>query len=196
MWDLGGQGRPTSFLVPRILRRVGADLVVLLRYDGPSPATLARQAGYRHRATLDYPERSLVSVLSRFPLSDARPCVHGDGRLGHVRVHASRSELSLTVSDLADLLAEDAARSVRECARACGSPWLVAGEFGHDLGNPFGPWLTVRRMAIDPAQVSGAVPSGPRTQGFLCHGLEPRGAGTLMKPGGGLTDLTWVRLAA
>lgn len=195
MWDLGTQCKPTSFLVPRVLRRVGADLVVLLRHEGPSPATVARQAGYRNRAALDLQSGPEVAVLSRFPLSDARTCTQSAGGLGHVQVHTSRGDLPLTVCDLGEAPAEEAAHALDECAHSCGTPWLAAGDLGHDLANPFGPWLSVRRNVIDPVQVSGAAPSGSRSHGFLCRGLEPRGAGTLLKAGGGLSDLSWVRLA-
>lgn len=194
VWDLGVDVRPTSYLVPRVLRRVGADIAVLLRHDGSSPATVARQAGYRHRAQLTLAGETSVSILARMPLADTHVCASSDA-IGHVTVHGSQGSFPLTATDLSDVDPMAAAHALSTCVSQCGPPWLAAGVMGHDLGNPFGPWLPLRRVVIDPGQVSGGVPSGPRVCGFLTQGLEPRGAGTLLAPGGGVNDLAWVRMS-
>lgn len=195
LWDLGQDGRPASVQVPRILRRVGADVVAVVRHAGSTPATVARQAGYRHRSCLSLADDVPVTILSRLPLSDAGVSGHWPVSRATVRIHTPSAVLPFTVTDLSEAPAPEAARSLEEAA-AGGAPCVITGNLGHDLGNPRGAWLPVRRYLLDPGQVSGGVPAGPRLHGFLSLGVEPRGAGTLRNAGGGGTDLVWVRLAA
>lgn len=194
LWDLGQGKRPALSSIPKYLRRVGADLVVLIDPPEGTSDTIGRHSGYRSRVTLSsialgdaYGE---VAIFARRGLvEDAATEEPGIAR---VTLNTGHDPLTLIVAQLDKAAgAQQAADLVSEHTGAL----VLAGDLGHNMANPQGAWALLRKDLIDHIEQCGASPLKERTHGFLSRGVQPRGGATLEKAAGGSSDLVWVRVA-
>lgn len=194
VWDLGESRKPGSTQVPRVLRRIGADVVALANHTATNTDSIARNCGYRHRAKV-FDAGTSMAVLSRFPLSDAVGELTPAGTVAKVSIHMPHGPLRLVLADFDRRHEEVAAGVVRHELDAWERAILVTGGLGHDLANPHGPWAILRREVVDLVELSGGEPGGERLRGILGRGVEARGAGTMQRAGGGETELIWARIS-
>jgi hypothetical protein len=190
--DLRRGGRATlSGCTARSLRRVGADVAVVLHCTPANAKRLRRDARYDHVVTysLEGPVGSTsvdVAVLSDCLLK-LRPDTTGRSMLCDVTVDGKDAAVTTFGSQVSGLytvlLRIDASK-----------PVVLVGDVGENLDDPATIDGVVRAGFVDthPARPSTDPDRDARTQGILVKGLRAYGDGTYLNPDG--CQIHWARL--
>jgi len=188
--DLRRFGRPV--LTPctaRSLRRVGADVAIVLNCPVTAAKRLRRDARYDH----------VVTYTLAGPGGDVDVAVLSDAALTLRRGPTPGSVLCDFVADGRDASVTTIGEPVRELYRVLlridgKRPVVLVGDVTEDLDDPLVIDGVLRAGFVDthPARPSLDADRTPRTRGILARGLRAHGDGTYSDPDG--CEVHWARL--